>query len=139
MKIETIDLHGLSQPAALAKAKQNIDWAVNHGVDVIVLNHGKGRHSDRNFSVIKKEIRKMLKEDNSISSSGYRIVLGESNLPVALTYDEGNTLLVYKGCENEMIGGRNQQEKHKQIFSNEARLERKIGKKLRAEKRSRPR
>ena len=139
MKIETIELHGLSLQAALGKAKQNIDWAINHGADVIVINHGKGHHSDRNFSVIKREVRKMLKEDSSIAASAYRIVFGESNLPIALTYDEGNTLLVYKGCEGELIGSRTQQEKHKQVFSEEARRERKMAKKLRSEKRPRSR
>lgn len=130
MKLETLDLHGLNIQESQAKTRQNIDWAVKHGVDVLVINHGKGRHSG-GFSVLKAEIRKMLKEDDSLAANGYRIINGESDYPIALTYNEGNTLIVRRGMESEHIGGRVQQEKNQRIFSDEARRNRKASKRQR--------
>jgi len=137
MRIEEINLHGLSLAEAMEKANKNISWALQHNIDVLVFNHGKGHHSQRNFSVIKKEIRKMLKENDSLRENGYIVIYGESDWPIALTYDEGHTLLAVRGLEKEMIGGRVRQQKSRQVFSEDARQERKAGKKLRAEKRSR--
>lgn len=135
MKVENINLHGLSLEEAIEKTHKNLEWCKKNNIDVIVLNHGKGLHSKNNFSVIKKEIRKMLKEENS--NHDYKIVYGESNLPIALGYNEGNTLLVQKGLENQTIGGRIQQEKNHILYSEEGKKFRKIQKKLRAEKRRR--
>lgn len=129
MKIEELDLHGLNLKEAIEKSQKNIEWTINHGVDVLVLNHGKGHHSSSGFSVIKKEIRKILKENKSLKEAGYRIIYGESNLPVALTFNEGQTLVVARGLENEYIGGKKQQEKNKQIYSEEAKKRRKQQKK----------
>ena len=89
---------------------------MNHGVDVLDINHGKGHHSDRGFSVIKKEIRKMLRQNESLKENGYKIVYGESNLPVALSFDEGHTLVVIAGIEKEYLGDRRQQEKPSTIL-----------------------
>lgn len=135
--MEFQDLHGISLEEALEKARQSVAWCLRQGVDVLVLNHGKGYHSSRSFSVIKKEVRKMLKEDPNLKKAGYQIVYGESSLPVALTFDEGHTLIVAKGKENVYIGGTAQQEKHQQIFGDEARKKRKTEKKIRSEKHNR--
>jgi len=133
MKVETVDLHGHNLREAKEKVQKNIDWAVRHGVEVLVINHGKGLHSN-GFAVLKAEIRKMLLEDESLRENGFIIVFGESNLPIALTYDEGNTLLVARGLENEYIGGRTEQQKHLRIFSEEGREERKAHKRWRRDR-----
>jgi len=130
VKIETLDLHGLNAAEAREKTHKNIRWAIDHGVDVLVINHGKGRHSS-GFAVLKSEIRKMLKEDPSIRENGYLIVFGESDQPVALTYNEGNTLVVARGMETQFIGGRTQQERNQRIFSDDSRHERKSHKRSR--------
>jgi hypothetical protein len=134
LKIETLNLHGLNLNESREKTRQNIEWSINHGVDVLVLNHGKGHHSSGGFAVIKADIRKMLKEDISLRERGYRVVYGESNQPIALTYDEGNTLIVARGLESEHIGGQAQQEKNQRIFSEEAKNYRKANKTWRKNK-----
>ena len=125
MKIEVLDLHGLSLIEAREKATKNIDWAIKHGVDLLVINHGKGHHSNSGFAVLKTEIRKMLKEDSSLRENGYLLVYGESNLPIALTYNDGNTLIVARGLELEYLGGQVQQKRNQNIFSEEAKQNRK--------------
>lgn len=131
MKVETINLHGLALDEALEKAQNNLRWCLEHGVKVLDINHGKGLHSDRNFSVIKKEIRRWLKTESLLAEYGYKVVYGESNLPVALSYDEGHTLVVFRGSEHEHIGGRKQQARHEILFSPEGKKERRIQKKNR--------
>lgn len=133
MKVQSVDLHGLSVAEALEVTIKNIDYSAAHGVDVLDLNHGKGYHSSRSFSVIKQEIRKMLK-NYPLHDIGYRVVYGESNLPVALTYDEGHTLMVARSKELEYIGGHVQQEKNQVIFSDEGKKNRKQSKKQRTSK-----
>lgn len=135
MKVENLNLHGLSLEEALQKSQQNLHWCIKHGIDVLDLNHGKGYHSSRNFSVLKQEIRKMLKNDNIIKDSGYKIIYGESESPVALGFDEGHTLIVIRGKENEYIGGKKQQDKKQEIFSAAGRQKRKVQKNLKAQKR----
>jgi len=130
VKIETLDLHGLNAAEAREKTNKNLRWAIDHGVDVLVINHGKGHHSS-GFAVLKSEIRKMLKEDPSIRENGYLIVFGESDQPVALSYNEGNTLVVARGMESQFIGGRAQQERNQRIFSDDSRQERKSHKRRR--------
>lgn len=135
MRVETVDLHGLSLNEALEKVEKNLSWCIKHNVAVIDIIHGKGHHSSRNFSVIKKEIRKSLKENPVIKDNGYTVIYGESDLPIALTFDEGHTLIVAKGLENEYIGGRRQVEKNLAVFSKEGRQKRKIAKEINAQKR----
>jgi len=130
MKLEKIDLHNLSREEAWRKVEININWCIDHGVDVIDIIHGKGHHSQYNFSVIKQEVRQKLKNDSSLRESGYRVIHGESDFPVALTFDEGHTLLVRKGAENNYIGGTKTRQKNKIIFSEE-------GKKIRKEQKAR--
>lgn len=133
MKVQSVNLHGLSVEEALAAVTKNLDYCLSHGVEMIDLNHGKGYHSSRNFSVIKQELRKMLK-DYPLRENGYRVIYGESDWPIALTYDEGHTLVVARTKELEYIGGRTQQEKNHLIFSDEGKKKRKQGKKQRASK-----
>lgn len=135
MKLEEINLHGLSLEEAVEKALLNINWCINQQVDILDINHGKGLHSSRTFSVIKKEIRKLLGDLPLIKEHNYRIVPGEANLPIALTYDGGHTLLVKQGLEKDFIGGRKQQEKNHRIFSAEGKKSRKNQKMLNAQKR----
>jgi hypothetical protein len=125
MKIEQIDLHGLNIQEAVEKTRKNLQWCMDHGVALLDINHGKGYHSDRGFSVIKMEIRKMLHQEESLKENGYNVVYGESNLPIALGFDEGHTLVVAAGKEKEYLGGRRQQEKNHQLYSDEARKNRK--------------
>lgn len=127
MKVEVVNLHGYNLKEAREKLLQNLDWTLKHGLEVLVINHGKGHHSS-SFAVLKTEIRNMLKEDISLGEHGYRVVYGESNLPIALTYDEGNTLIIARGLENEFIGGRTQQDKNLRIFSEEGKQTRKAQK-----------
>ncbi len=131
MKVESLNLHGLNLQQAREKTRQNIDWIIGHGVDVLVINHGKGHHSANNFAVLKSEIRKLLKEELILPDSGYRVIYGESDWPIALSYDEGNTLIVARGLENNYIGGKAQQEKNQRIYSEEGKETRKSQKKLR--------
>ena len=77
----------------------------------------------------------MLK-DYPLRENGYRVIYGESDLPIALTYDEGHTLVVARTKELEYIGGRTQQEKNHLIFSDEGKKKRKQDKKQRASKQS---
>jgi hypothetical protein len=128
MKLEKIDLHGLSLNEAIEKVLLNIDWCIKHQVDILDINHGKGLHSSRNFSVLKKEIRKILGDLPAIKQNDYRIVPGEADLPVALTFDEGHTLIVRRGLEKNYIGGRKQQEKNQQIYSQASKKQRKYQK-----------
>ena len=134
MKIEVLDLHGLNINESRDKTQQNIDWALRHGVDVLVINHGKGHHSKVGLSVVKSEIRKMLKEDLSLKENGYRVIYGESDLPIALTYNEGNTLIVARGLESEYIGGHVQQDKNQRIFSDDGKQDRKAQKRWRRDR-----
>jgi hypothetical protein len=135
VKVEQLNLHGLNIEEAMEKTKKNLDWCMNHGVDVLDINHGKGHHSDRGFSVIKIEIRKMLRQEESLKENGYKVVYGESDLPVALGFDEGHTLVVAAGKEKEYLGGKRQQEKNHQLYSDEARKNRKNYKAQKAAKR----
>lgn len=128
MKVEVLNLHGLNLIEAREKTTKNIDWLIKHGVDLLVINHGKGHHSSNGFAVLKLEIRKMLKEDTSLKENGYMVVYGESNLPVALTYNEGNTLIVARGLESNYLGGQSQQKRNESIFSEEAKQDRKTQK-----------
>ncbi|NLG32536.1 MAG: hypothetical protein GX550_03360 [Syntrophomonadaceae bacterium] len=137
MKFQTLDLHGLSIEEAVQKTKVNIEWSLKNGVDVLDINHGKGHHSSRSFSVIKQEIRKMLKQMAVLKDYNYKVVYGESNLPIALTFDEGHTLIVYSGLEKEYLGGAKQQEKNQLLFSREGRMQRKAQKAIKAQKRKR--
>lgn len=137
MRIESLDLHGLGVAEALEKTQQNLTWCLANGVDVIDINHGKGYHSSRNFSVIKSEVRKMLKENKTMKESGYKVIYGESTLPLCLTFDEGHTLVVRRGLEHEYLGGARQQERHKQVFSQEGRQDRKATKARNAQHRKR--
>jgi hypothetical protein len=100
---------------------------------------GCGKSSNRNFSVIKKEIRKYLNENFVLKEAGYRVIPGESDFPVALTFDEGHTLVVLRGREKEYIGGKKQQEKNRLIYSNEGRRQRKEEKNFKARKRNKKR
>lgn len=134
MKVERVNLHNLTVELALDKALKNLEYCLNHGVDVIDFNHGKGLHSNRSFSVVKKEIRKMLKDNMKIRDSGFVVVYGESNSPVALTFDEGHTLVVAREKVNEYIGGKTQQEKNKAIYSSEGKKNRKYAKKMHSSK-----
>lgn len=134
MKIENLNLHGLSIDEALSKTRQNLAWCLEHGVEVLDINHGKGHHSQLGFSVLKQEIRRYLKEEKLLKEYGYRIVAGESELPVALTFDEGHTLIVMRGREDDYLGGRSQQERNKRIFSSESRQQRKAQKTMRKDK-----
>ncbi|WP_054695316.1 Smr/MutS family protein [Syntrophomonas palmitatica] len=105
MKTEIIELHGLNVQEALHKTYSNLQWAIEHGVDLVVINHGKGHHSERNFSVLKTEVRKMLKQESAwLREHGYRVIYGESDLPVALTYNGGQTLVLIRGIESDYIG-----------------------------------
>jgi hypothetical protein len=137
MKVEQINLHGLNVEEAIEKTRRNLEWCMNHRVDVLDINHGKGHHSDRGFSVIKMELRKMLHQDESLKENGYKVIYGESDLPVALGFDEGHTLVVVAGKEKEYLGGRRQQEKNHQLYSDEARKNRKSYKAQKAAKRKR--
>ena len=134
MKIEVLDLHGLNINESREKTQQNIDWAIRHGVDVLVINHGKGHHSKVGLSVVKSEIRKMLKEYLALKENGYRVIYGESDLPIALTYNEGNTLIVARGLESEYIGGHVQQDKNQRIFSDDGKQDRKAQKRWRRDR-----
>lgn len=137
MKVEHLNLHGLNVEEALLKTKTNLLWNMEHGVEVLDINHGKGHHSQLGFSVLKQEIRRYLKEENLLKEYGYRIVAGESELPVALTFDAGHTLIVLRGFENVYLGGHSQQERNKRVFSSESRQQRKAQKKMRKEKKKR--
>jgi hypothetical protein len=139
VKLERVDLHGLSLDEAMEKARINLNWCISNGVEVLDIIHGKGYHSNRNFSVIKKEIRKYLNEDFVLKEAGYRVIPGESDFPVALTFDEGHTLVVLRGREKEYIGGKKQQEKNRLIYSNEGRRQRKEEKNFKARKRNKKR
>ena len=131
VKTETLDLHGLALDEALIKSQNNLRWCLEHGVDVLDINHGKGLHSERSFSVIKKEIRHWLKNESLLAEYGYMLVYGESNLPVALSYDDGHTLIVARGKEHNHIGGRKQQARQEILFSPEGKKERRMQKKNR--------
>lgn len=137
MRIETVNLHNLGLNEALAKAEQNLVWSIDHQVDVIDFIHGKGLHSERRFSVIKQELRRFLKSNPLLNSSGYKVVPGESDLPVALSFDEGHTLVVTRGLEKEYLGGQHQQEKNQVLFSEQGRQMRKNAKARQASKRKR--
>lgn len=130
LKVEIINLHGLNLNEARAKVQQNLEWAIKHGVDVLVINHGKGLHSG-GIAVLKTEIRNLLKADLSLRENGYLVVYGESNLPIALTYNEGNTLIVSRGLESQHIGGQAQQAKNQRVFSEEGKQTRKAQKRWR--------
>lgn len=128
MKVEHLNLHGFTVEEALSKTRTNLKWCMEHGVEVLDINHGKGLHSQLGFSVLRQEIRRYLKEEPALKDYHYRIVPGESDLPVALTFDEGHTLVVAPGCADQYIGGRSQQERNRAVFSPESRQERKAHK-----------
>lgn len=131
MKVENLNLHGLNVQEAKEKTRQNVNWLIKHGVDLLVINHGKGLHSSNNFAVLKSEIRKFLKEELILNNSEYLVIYGESDFPIALTFNEGNTLIVARGLENQFLGGKTQQEKNNRVFSEEGKQARKNSKSLR--------
>jgi len=131
MKVENLDLHGMALEEALEKTHNNLHWCLEHGVDVLDINHGKGYHSDRNFSVIKQEIRRWLKSEAMLAECGYIVVYGESNLPIALGFDEGHTLVVNRGRERDYIGGEKQRSRNELLFSPEGKKQRRAQKKNR--------
>lgn len=133
--METLDLHGLNLDEALEKVQNSLNWCLNHGVDILDINHGKGYHSFRKIPVIKTEVRKLLKSRPEIKDKGYKVVYGEADLPVCLTFDAGHTLVLQRGLEKEYIGGYKQQEKNREVFSRQARRARKIHKAGKASKR----
>ncbi|NLT19592.1 MAG: Smr/MutS family protein [Syntrophomonadaceae bacterium] len=137
MKIEQLNLHGHNLLEAKQKLENSLTWCLEHQVDMLDINHGKGHHSERGFSVIKSEVRQYLKQSPLIKKHSYSVIPGESNLPAALQFDEGHTLVVKKGLENTFLGGRRQQEKHQAVFSKEGRQQRKQDKQIRAEQRKR--
>jgi hypothetical protein len=137
MKMEKLDLHGMSLDEALQKTSQNLKWCLEHRVQILDINHGKGLHSDRNFSVIKQEVRRLLKQEPLLKEYGYKLIFGESDFPVALGFDEGHTLVVEKGLENLHPGGAVQKQKKAKLFSEESKQERKMQKSLKALKRKR--
>lgn len=137
MKIENLNLHGLNVQEAKEKTRQQVNWLLQHSVDLLVINHGKGLHSSNNIAVLKSEIRKYLKEELLYKHAEYLVIYGESELPIALTYNEGNTLVVARGLENEYLGGKIQQEKNRWVFSEEGKQTRKNAKNLRKNYRSR--
>lgn len=139
MKIQSLNLHGLNVEEALAKTARNLDYCISHDIDMLDINHGKGYHSQRSFSVVKKEIRKMLKEYPALRDAGYRVVYGESDLPIALSFDDGHTLIVKRSQEKNYIGGRVQQEKNQVIYSDEGKKMRKQAKQMRHAKGTRNR
>jgi hypothetical protein len=89
------------------------------------------------FSVIKQELRRYLKNSDLLKDSGYRIVPGESDLPIALSFDEGHTLVVKRGLEKEYLGGQRQQQKNQLLFSQQGRQVRKNAKAINSAKRKR--
>lgn len=135
MKVESLNLHNLSLAEALEKASINLLWCIEHGVDLIDFNHGKGLHSQRGIGVIKQELRRFLKDNENLRSSGYRVIPGESDLPVALGFDEGHTLVIKRGLEQESADGRKQRNKKEEIYSPEGRQKRKLAKAHQASKR----
>lgn len=137
MKVEQLNLHGFNLEEAMEKTRKNLSWCMANGVDVLDINHGKGFHSERRFSVLKQEVRRFLKEEAALGANGYRLIYGESDFPVALTFDEGHTLVVAKGRENEYIGAHSKQEKNQRVFSETGRLQRKTQKGLRKSKKKR--
>ena len=136
MKVENLNLHGLNLQEAKEKTRQNVAWLFQHGVDLLVINHGKGLHSSNNFAVLKSEIRKFLKEELLLNNAEYLVIYGESDLPIALTYNEGNTLIVARGLETQWLGGKTQQEKNQRVFSEDGKKARKNSKSLRNNHRS---
>lgn len=127
MKVEKMDLHGCNRAEAAAKTAQNIDWLLAHGVDVLIINHGRGRHS-AGIAVLKTELRGRLRDDARLKEAGYRIIYGESDHPVALGLNEGHTLIVRRGLEAEYLGGQRAQEKNHIIYSDEGKQMRKAAK-----------
>jgi hypothetical protein len=137
LKVEVLNLHGHNLQEARLKIDQNLDWLIKKGIDVLVINHGKGYHSNNNVAVLKSETRKLLKANSLLASSGYSVIYGESDVPVALSYDEGHTLVVAKGLEHQYIGGKAQQEKNLHIFSEDGKAARKSGKNIRKQQKHR--
>ncbi|MGE5380944.1 MAG: Smr/MutS family protein [Methylocystaceae bacterium] len=124
--MEKLDLHGLNVEEALAKASSQIEWLLDKGIDVLVINHGKGHHSEHGIGVVRQKIRAMLKEKGTLlKENGYLVVYGESDYPVALEYDAGCTLIVQRGIEQQYLGGRQKAAKNKAVYSPEGRDERK--------------
>ena len=137
MKIEKLNLHGLNTVEALEKVHNSVNWCLLNNVDILAINHGKGHHSEKGFSVLRQEVRKYLKNEPRLPENAYQVILGESNYPVALAFDSGLTLMVRNNLVHSYIGGQKQQEKNQAIFSIDAKKQRKIDKSRQAAKRKR--
>jgi len=130
--LEKLDLHGLNVEEALAKTNSQIEWLLQKGGEILVINHGKGHHSEHGIGVVRQRVRAVLKEMGPIlKQHGYLVVYGESDYPVALEYDGGCTLIVQRGLEHEYVGGRQQVARKQTVFSPEGRELRKQQKKSR--------
>ncbi|MDO4540110.1 MAG: Smr/MutS family protein [Syntrophomonadaceae bacterium] len=134
MKVERMDLHGCNRIEAAEKTEKNIAWLLAHAVDVLIIDHGRGRHSE-GIAVLKTELRARLRDDARLKQAGYRVVYGESEHPVALGLNDGHTLIVRRGLEQEHIGGRRKQEKDAVIHSHEGKQMRKAAKRQNAQRR----
>ncbi len=52
----TLDLHGMRQKEALAHLTRFVQAHFRHGARIVCVVHGKGRHSERGYGVLKKVI-----------------------------------------------------------------------------------
>lgn len=124
--MEKLELHGLNVEEALAKVSSQMKWLIDKGGDMLIINHGKGHHSEHGIGVVRQKVRAMLKEQGPVlRDNGYLVVYGESDYPVALEYDAGCTLIVRRGTEHEYLGGRQKAAKNQAIYSAESRDARK--------------
>lgn len=124
--MEKLDLHGLNVEEAIAKTKSQIDWLLQKGGNILIINHGKGYHSENRIGVVKQRVRALLKEMGPVlKEHGYLVVYGESDYSVALEYDAGCTLIVQRGMENDYLGGRQKVNRNQRVYSTEGRAQRK--------------
>ena len=78
MKSEILDLHGCNRREALDKLRSSLAWCLDHGVAVLVINHGRGLHSEHGLSVVKE--RALGGPNNGTSHSSSIRIPGQKQL-----------------------------------------------------------
>lgn len=95
--MEEINLHGLNQAEARRRLEEGLQGAVRHGVKVIRIIHGQGKHSE-SFPVLKSFVRRWLEESGLARASVLSVFRGEDGSPYTAP-NPGETVVLLKGTD----------------------------------------
>lgn len=138
MKYDEINLHCRSVQEAMEKVQSQLEWMLSHEeLQALVFIHGKGLHSAHGQSRIRTAVRKFFEEKSALlDEKGLRVIRGDEQFPITESFDEGVTLLVRKGREEEhLVNDSRQIERNQVVFTQEGKEKRQYNKKNKKVKR----